>query len=120
VSVGDVAALILSVAALVLVVVSLLTLRVLLVTTAALRETADELRRTAVPMMSDVRDTVAHTNAELERVGSLIGTAQSITTTVDRASRLALLAVSSPVVKAAAVGSGSARAARSLRRRRRA
>ena len=118
-SAADVAALILSVAALVLVVVLLLTLRVMLVTTAALREAADELRRTAVPLVSDVRDTVNATNAELERVGSLIGTAQSISTTVDRASRLAYLAVASPAVKVAAAGSGTARAARSLRRRQR-
>jgi len=118
VTAGDVAALILSVAALMLVVVIVLTLRVLLVATGALREAADELRRTAVPLVSDVRDTVNHTNAELERVTSLIGTAQSISTTVDRASRLAYLAVANPVVKAAAVSSGTARAARSLRRRR--
>jgi hypothetical protein len=117
VTAGDVAALILSVAALMLAIVLLLTLRILLVTTAALRETTEELRRTALPMVSDVRDTVNHTNAELERVGSLIGTAQSISTTVDRASRLAYLAVSNPVVKVAAVSSGTARAARSLRRR---
>ena len=55
-------------------------------------------------------------SVEIERVDSLLGTAESITGTVDSASRLAYLAFSNPVIKGLAVASGTGRAARSLRR----
>jgi hypothetical protein len=70
-----------------------------------------------VPLVADVRETVAQANTELERVDGLLVTAESISTTVDSASRLAYLAFSNPVVKALAFGAGTARAARSLRKR---
>ena len=71
-----------------------------------------------LPVMIELGDTVRSANAELERVGGVIGTAQSISGTVDSASRLAYLAFSNPVIKGLAVASGTGRAARSLRRSR--
>ena len=83
----------------------------------ALRETVDQLRNETVPLVSDLRGTVGQANAELARVDNLLGTAESISATVDSASRLAYLAFSNPVIKALAFGSGTARAVRRLRRR---
>ena len=59
-----------------------------------------------------------HLLAELERVDILLGTAESISSTVDSASRLAYLAFSNPVIKAIAFASGMAGATRRMRRRR--
>jgi len=83
----------------------------------ALRSTADDLRREGLLVLGDMRGTVVQANSELERVDGLLGTAESISTTVDSASRLAYLAFSNPVIKVLAFGTGTARAARRLRRR---
>jgi len=116
-TVGETAALVAAIAVAILVLGLLAALVSLIGTLRTLRETADELRRTTVPLVSDVRETVAQANAELERVDGLLVTAESISTTVDSASRLAYLAFSNPVVKVLAFGAGTARAARSLRKR---
>ena len=81
-----------------------------------LRESVDELRRESLPVVAELRTTVQAANAELERVDTLLGTAESISTTVDSASRLAYLAFSNPVIKAIAFASGTSRAARRFRR----
>jgi hypothetical protein len=88
-------------------------------TLAVLRDTADDLRRTTVPLVIDARSSVDRATAELDRVDGLLGTAESIQTTVNSASRLAYLAFSNPMVKALAFGSGAASAGRRLRRGRR-
>jgi hypothetical protein len=64
-----------------------------------------------------MRAAVGQANAELERADGLIGAAESISTTADSASRLAYMAVSNPVIKVLAFGTGTARATRRLRRR---
>lgn len=76
------------------------------------------LRTETVPVVVELGDTVRNANAELERVDALLGTAESISGTVDSASRLAYLAFSNPVIKAIALASGTGRAARSFRRNR--
>ena len=113
---GDVAALVAAVAIAVLVLALIFALVSLVATLRALRETADELRRSALPLVSDMRATVAQANAELDKVDGLLETAGSISTTVDSASRLAYLAFSNPVVKVLAFSAGTARATRRLRR----
>jgi uncharacterized protein YoxC len=115
---GEVAALIASIAISVLVLGLLVALTSLIGTLRALRETTDELRRSTLPLVTDMRTTVTQANAELEKVDLLLIRAESISTTVDSASRLAYLAFSNPVVKAMAFGAGTASAARRLRRRR--
>src|SRR6202022_328587 len=84
----------------------------------AIRETTDELRQQTLAMLAEMRGTVGQANTELERVDTLLGTAESISTTLDSASRLAYLAFSNPVIKVLAFGAGTSRAARRLRRRR--
>lgn len=83
-----------------------------------LRRAVDDLRREALPVVADLRSTVSAAEAGLERVDTLLGTAESVTATVDSASRLAYLALSNPVIKALAFASGTGRAARRLRRAR--
>ncbi len=85
-------------------------------TTRALRAAADELHRETVGLLADLRGAVGQANSELERVDGLLGTAESISATVDSASRLAYGTVATPVVKVLAFGAGTRRAARRLRR----
>jgi hypothetical protein len=84
----------------------------------ALRTAAEDMRREGLAVLEDMRGTVGQANDELERVDGLLGTAESISATVDSASRLAYLTFSNPVIKMLAFGAGTARAARRFRRRR--
>jgi hypothetical protein len=81
-----------------------------------MRSAADDLHRETLGLLADLRGAVGHANAELDRVDGLLGTAESISATVDSASRLAYVTVANPVVKILAFGHGTARAARRLRR----
>lgn len=103
-------------AGVVLVVALLFTLASLTRTLAVLRVAVDDLRRETLPLVTQVHSTVQQANAELTRVDHLLGTAESISETLDSASRLAYLAFSNPVVKAMALAAGTSRAARRLRR----
>src|SRR3954466_11157869 len=76
-----------------------------------LRSAIEDLRRETLPVVLEMRATVGQANVELERVDTLLGTAESISSTVDSASRLAYLAFSNPVIKAIAFPSGTGRAA---------
>jgi predicted PurR-regulated permease PerM len=82
-----------------------------------LRAAADELTTQARAVIDELQSTVAHAEADLERVDDLIGSAERLTGTVGSASRLAYGAVATPVIKAMAIGAGTARASRQLRRR---
>jgi hypothetical protein len=113
---GDVAAIIIAVLLAIAVVGLLLVLRSLARTLASLRVTVDELRTNTVPLVADLHDTVKSANAELERVDGLLVTAESIGATVDSASRLAYLAFSNPMIKAAALAAGTGRVVRRMRR----
>ena len=83
-----------------------------------LRLAVDELRNETGPVIAELRDTVHAANYELNRVDDLLGTAESIGTTVDSATRVAHIAFSAPVIKSLAVASGTGKAAKSFRRRR--
>jgi uncharacterized protein YoxC len=82
-----------------------------------MRGALEDLRRETLPVVAEMRTAVGQANTELERVDTLLGTAESISTTVDSASRLAYLAFSNPVIKGIALASGTSRAARRFRRR---
>ena len=116
-SAGDVTAIIVAVIAAVFVAFVCVTLVSLTRTMAAMRATIEQLRRETLPVVSSLQGTVTQANAELERVDALLGTAESISGTVDSVSRLAYLALSNPVIKAMAFGAGTARAARRFRKR---
>lgn len=112
----EIAAVVAAVACALLVVGLLFALSSLTRTLRILRTTVEDLRRETVPLVTDLRGTVAQANAELVRVDTVLQTAESISGTLDSASRLAYLAFSNPVIKAVAAGAGAARAARRLRK----
>jgi hypothetical protein len=116
-SASDLAAVIVatcSVAAVVLLAVALVAL---VRTLRALRDVAHLLRTETVPVLEDLRATVDAANHEIVRLDNLVTTAESVTGTVDSASRLAYIAMANPVIKGVAFASGTAKAARRLRGR---
>ena len=115
-SAGEVAAVIVAVTSAVLVVGLLFALNSLSRTMRSLRTAVEDLRRETVPLVTDMRGTVSRANEELTRVDTLLGTAESVGSTIDSGSRLLYLFFANPVIKALAFGSGTARAARRLRR----
>jgi hypothetical protein len=97
--------------ALVIVTVSLLrTLR-------SLRSVIDDLNREAGPLLEDLRGDARKASRGLDRVGDLVGAAESVTRRVDGASKAAYVTFASPVVKVLAVGHGVSRVSRKLRGR---
>ena len=113
---GEVAAVIASVAVAIMAVSMLFALSSLSRTLRELRTAVEQFRTETVPLVGQLRGTVTQASAELERVDTLLGTAESIGATVDSASRLAYLFLANPIVKAMAFGAGSTRALRRLRR----
>lgn len=88
----------------------------LLASVRALRRTLDELNAQVSPLVDDLRVALEEANEELDRIDRLVGSAESISATVDATSKLAYRALSAPVIKTVAVTSGASRAARRLRR----
>lgn len=115
---GETAAIIGAVAGVVLAVAVVFALASLTRTLRQARTTMDELRSQALPLLREARTTLEDAQAELIRVHGVIDRAESIGGTVDSASKLAYLAFSNPVIKVMALGAGTSRAARRLRRRR--
>ena len=89
----------------------------LLRTLRSLRAVVDDLNREAVPLLADLEGDVRRASAGLDRVGDLVGAAESVTRRVDGASKLAYVTFSNPVVKVLAVGHGMSRVGRRLRGR---
>ncbi len=116
-SASDVAAVIVAVAVAVLCLGAVLALFSVMGTLRQVRAAVEEVRREAVPLVVELRATVSKADAELTRVDGIVENAESISSTVDSASRLAYLFLANPLVKALAFGAGTTRAARRLRRR---
>ena len=116
-SAADLAAVIVATCSVVAVVLLAVALVALVRTLRALRDVAQLLRTETVPVLDDLRDTVDAANHEIVRLDRLVTTAESVTGTVDSASRLAYIAMANPVIKGVAFASGTAKAARRLRGR---
>jgi hypothetical protein len=103
--------------ALVLATVALSTVFVLLVvvllgvlrTLREVRATLVSVRAEALPLIDDLRATVQHAGAEVDKVDELLDTAVSIQHTVDAASRLTYVAFANPLIKVVAFFRGSGR-----------
>jgi uncharacterized protein YoxC len=87
------------------------------------RTTVEALRASAQPVLDDAAKVVsgadrvvASAEVELVRVDQLVGSATSVTGTLDALSHLFYLAFSNPIIKLMALGTGTARAARALRK----
>jgi len=81
-----------------------------------LQALADELAEHASLVLGDAEDTIARARGELQRVDDLVGSAEAITETVGSASRLAHAALATPLIKVMAIGAGTARAGKRLRK----
>ena len=68
-------------------------------------------------MLQESRSVVTTADSALKKSDELLGTANSVTETVDSASKLAYSVFSSPLIKGAALAAGLGRGAKSLRRR---
>jgi hypothetical protein len=82
--------------------------------TRRLASVAEELRRQTVPLVADAHRVVDQAATEMERVGAVLDTTESVHSTVDSASKLAYRAFANPVVKVLAVRAGAATGIRRL------
>lgn len=115
-SASDLAALLIGVAAMAAVAVLVVASVSLVRTMRQLRQTIDVLREQTVPMVVDLRDAVDQASGELDRVDDILETVESISTTVDQASRLTYRAFSPPLIRTLSVFTGAARMRERLRR----
>ncbi len=67
-----------------------------------------------MPLVADAHRVVGQAATEMERVGAVLDTTESVHATVDSASRLAYRAFANPVVKVLAVRAGAATGLRQL------
>src|SRR5580692_1106301 len=79
-----------------------------------LRRMVDDLQSETVPLLRGARLVVEEAATEMVRVGDVLGSAESVSATVDSASRLAYRAFSNPVVKVVAYSTGAGAALRRL------
>ena len=89
----------------------------LLRTIRSLRAVVDDLHKETVPLLASLEADARRAGQGLDKVGDLVGAAESVTRRVDGASKLAYATFSSPVVKVLAVGHGVSRVSRRLRGR---
>ncbi len=114
-SASDLAAIAVTAVSLVMVAVMVVAIQSMVRTLRELRLTVEELRSSTLPMVDDLRFTVAKAGDELRRVDGIIDRAESITTTVDNASRLTYKAMAPPLIKTISLVAGAGRATRRLR-----
>lgn len=114
---GEIAAIAVSAALGIAVVGLLFALGAAIRTLGAMRAAIDDVRRVSIPLLTDLHSAVRKADADLGRMEGVLERAESISGTVDSASRLAYTAFSSPLVKMMALGSGVSRGFRRLRRR---
>jgi hypothetical protein len=112
-----VAAVALTAVAAVLVVTLAFLLAALSRTLRSLQSVVDDLNREAVPLLENLEGDARKASQGLDKVGDLVGAAESVTRRVDGASKLAYVTFSNPVVKVLAVGHGVSRVGRKLRGR---
>lgn len=115
-SAADLAAVIVAVASVVAVVLLVFVVVAVNRTLTTLRLTVEQFRRDTTPVVGELHRTVVTANAELERLDTFLDSATSVSATVDSASHLAYLAFSNPLIKVMALATGTAKAAKALKR----
>jgi uncharacterized protein YoxC len=83
-----------------------------------LRGAVEQLTAETQPLLAELRSSVDEARGDLDRFDKVLGSAEAISTSVEGASRVARVALSTPVIKTVAIASGTSRAARRLRRQR--
>lgn len=81
-----------------------------------LRVLVDELSEHASLVIGDAEETIERARGELRRVDDLMGSAEAISDTVGSASKVMHAVLAAPLIKVVALGAGTARAGRRLRR----
>jgi hypothetical protein len=76
------------------------------------RRSVDELTRQVQPLMIDLRESVDTARSDLDRFDRVLGSAEAISSAMEGSSRMARVALSTPVIKTVALASGSKRALR--------
>ena|ERR1035441_10238950 len=76
---------------------------------------AQDLRVQTMPLVVEAHRVVGQAASEMDRVGAVLESTESVSATVDSASRLAYRAFANPVVKVLAVRAGAAGGMRRLR-----
>ena len=115
---GDVAAIVVSVSVGIAVVGLLFTMGSAIRAMTMFRRSVEEITSQTLPLIADMHACIKQANADLMKLDNVLETAESISTTVDSASRLAYGVVANPLVKAASTGAGVLRAFRGFRSRR--
>jgi len=113
-SAADITVLVAAVACVLAVIGLLVAVRSLRREVTRLHALADELKRQTVPLVADAHRVVGQAATEMERVGAVLDTTESVHATVDSASKLAYRAFANPVVKVLAVRAGAASGMRRL------
>jgi hypothetical protein len=113
-SAGDLAAVVVVLLAFGAIVVLLFAMQSLIHSLRALRQSLDTLHDETVPLLRELRSTVRDAGAEVDRVDGLLDAAESISATVDSATRLSYLAFRAPVLRVVAFFKGIGRFFRRL------
>ena len=111
----EVAALAVAVAAGIALTVLVAVVLSLLGTVRELRATVEAVRAESLVVVEDLQEVVRATKAEQERIDNVLLAAESVTGTLDSASKLAYLTVGGPVVKGLALATGANQAYRRFR-----
>jgi hypothetical protein len=82
-----------------------------------LRGEVTMLRDETRPLLAELRQSVDTARDDLDRFDRVLGSAEAISSQVEGVSRVAKLALSTPIIKTVALASGTGRAARRLRGR---
>lgn len=106
---GDLAAVVVVLLAFGAFVVLLFALQSLIHSLRALRRSLDTLHDETVPLLRELRATVRDAGAEVDRVDGLLDAAESISNTVDSATRLSYLAFRAPLLRVVAFFKGVGR-----------
>lgn len=117
-SAADLAVVVVTGCSVVAMIAVLIVLQRVLATLCALRRALDDVADRTLPLVDDLATSLAEANEELARIDRLVGSAESISATVDASSKLAYRALSAPVIKTVAVTSGASRAAKRMRKER--
>ena len=113
-SASDLAAVLVSVAVFTALIVLLFATQALLRSLRELRAAVEVLQRETPPLIEELRDAVREAGEEVERVDQLLNAAESISATVDSASRLGYLAFRAPLIRFMAFVKGVGRFLRRL------
>jgi ABC-type transporter Mla subunit MlaD len=85
--------------------------------TRELTDAVDEVRAVVPPAARDLSDAADRAGRQVDRLEAVIHTTGAIADTVDTATQATFRVLSNPVIKGAAIASGTGRAARRLRGR---